>query len=426
MNIEATYRISTPLFCSGATPEQPELRLPSFKGVLRYWWRALAWSRYGGNLQEIKGQENSLFGSADGGQSGVSLRLLSQQGGKPCCKGKVLTTSRELQDCVVAPGARHRTSQQVRESGFHTRDVVGEGARYLGYGVMEAFESHRKNTNAGQLTRACLLAPLEFTVQLRARDLGKSDRKLLEDALIALGTLGGMGAKSRKGYGSLVLQSLRMNGEERWDAPQSLNDLATTIGRIFSEYSSKSELPEFTAFSSKARHVLLSSEDTEPLKLLDRVGRELIWYRSWGQGGDLFSRKEKSEKNFKDDHDLMKQPANSRTHPRRIAFGLPHNYGEGKKVVPGDNNFDRRASPLLIHIHQCGDMPIAVFSFLPARFLRKQSNGKGSHISVGGQKVAQKPEEELYQPIHAFLDRLLDPQKRKEPFTETREVEVHP
>lgn len=407
MDIDVTYQLSTPLFCSGADPEKAEFRLPSFKGVLRYWWRALAWSQYEENLQKIQEKENSLFGSAsaDGGQSRVLLRLLPQEGvqRQPCRKDSVLTVSGKPQDSVA----------------------VGEGARYLGYGVMEAFESPNKGTKAGQLTRACLRAPQDFTVQLRVLDLRENDAKLLEDSLIALGTIGGMGAKSRKGYGSLTLQSLCVDGEERWDVSQSMDALCQAIGR-FSKYCNKAALPEFTAFSSGVRHVLLSSEETEPLELLDLVGRELVRYRSWGRHGKLFSSREESEKQFKDDHDLMKQLETQRKiHPRRIAFGLPHNYGRGKEVDPGEQRLDRRASPLFIHIHQCGHGPIAVLSFFPARFLPR-SEGKSSYISVGRHRVPQKPEETLYKPIHDFLDRLLSPDKRKEPFTGAKEVEVSP
>ncbi|KKZ10634.1 MAG: hypothetical protein TH68_10125, partial [Candidatus Synechococcus spongiarum 142] len=378
MNIEVTYRLSTPLFCSGADPDQPEFRLPSFKGVLRYWWRGLAWSRYGGNLQAIKQAEDTLFGGANVGQSRVSMMLLSQIEAER-------QSLRKVKEVLT-----------IRRQAIGNGTVVGEGARYLGYGVMEAFESRKKGTQAGQLTRACLLAPLDFTIQLRVRNSRETDLNLLEDALIALGTIGGIGAKSRKGYGSLVLQSLRIDKQERWTAPQSIDDMSQAVRRQFSKYCNKSALPEFTAFSSGVRHVLLSSNENEALKLLDLVGRELVRYRSWGRGGKLFSNQEESEKNFKDDHDLMKQPArNRKNHPHRIAFGLPHNYGSKRweEVSPWDN-LDRRASPLFIHIHECGDKPVAVLSFLPAQFL-PQSNGKSPCISVGGQKVAQKPEDEL-------------------------------
>ena len=410
--IEATYYLSTPLFCGGADQE-PELRLPSFKGVLRYWWRALAWFQYDGDLQKIQKKENYLFGSAAAGQSRVLLRLLPQEKEPQIIHKGKLTRSRQSQDPAVERAVKRGPTPRSREF-----QDPGEGARYLGYGVM----------NAEELTRACLMAPWEFTVQLRVRPLDEdeSDLKLLvEDALVALGTIGGMGSKSRKGYGSLVLQSLRIDSTERWREPKSMEALDNAIRERFSRYRKQPALPEFTAFSSRARHVLLSSQETkQPLELLNLVGKELVRYRSWGRDGQLSSR-EPSEKNFKDDHDLMKKLSKERTkHPRRIAFGLPHNYGSKKnqQVGPEDSSMNRRASPLFIHIHQCGGKPVAVLSFLPARFLPPQ-RGQGPFISVGGTKVCQQPEEELYKPINHFLDRLLDSEKRKESFTQAVEVQ---
>ena len=398
--IDARYRVVTPLFCAGAEPDRPEsrpeLRLPSFKGVLRFWWRALAWSRFRGDIGAILREEDELFGSAKGGQSRVSMRLAPDPhpDSSKISIGKVLTVSQMNQR------------------------VVGEGARYLGYGVMEAFASSKKNTKAGQLTRACLRSPFDFTVQMRARDLSEHGLSSLTDALVALGTIGGMGAKSRKGYGSLVIRSLHVNGEEHWHAPQAMNDLRDAIAGL--RYGDTSAtLPEFTALSTRTRHVLISSNQKEPVELLDLVGRELVRYRSWGHGGKILGSRIDSEKNFEDDHNLMKGRLR-KTHPRRIAFGLPHNYGkhDDQQVGPDDKHLDRRASPLFIHIHECHSIPVAVLSFLPARFLPK---GK-SAISVGGNRVPQTPEANLYRPIHDFLDRLLDPKKRVEPFTNAVEV----
>ena len=392
--IEARYRVITPLFCAGVDGKSAELRLPSFKGVLRFWWRALAWSQYRGDLAAIRNKENALFGSTSTGQAQVLMRLSPESDSpKPVCVDEVLT--------IPA-----------------TNQPVGEGARYLGYGVMEAFPSAKRGTKAGQLTCACLAAPFDFTVQMRTRNLDKPALDLLKNALVALGTLGGMGAKSRKGYGSLVLQSLRIDREEQWPTPQSVDELRNAVA-CFGNDQGTTALPDFTALSSQTRHVLVSSNEKEPVKLLNLVGCELVRFRSWGHGGKVLSGN--SEKNFEDDHDLMKMDSQQRkTHPRRIAFGLPHNYGprSNRQVGPADNGLDRRASPLFIHVHECGSMPVAVLSFLPARFLPK---GK-SDISVGGREVPQKPEDELYQPIREFLDRLLDPARRKEPFTHAVEV----
>ncbi len=393
--IEATYRVVTPMFCGGADPERhAELRLTSFKGVLRFWWRALAWSRYAGDLQRIREQEAKLFGSASSGQSRVLMRLAqTDQNLRGCEPGSVLTV------------------------GHGNQQPVGDGARYLGYGVMEAFGSRRRNTTAGQLTRGCLRAPFEFTAQLHCRDLSEMDLTLLQEALIALGTLGGMGAKSRKGYGSLALESLLANNEECWSAPKSMDDLKAKIGHLRGDWKTKGS-PEYTAFSSGTRHILLSGGDRNPLplKLLDWVGREMVRYRSWGRNGKVLDGIT-AEKNFKEDHDLMKGGGRPTKHPCRIAFGLPHNSRE-VKVGPFASGLDRRASPLFIHIHECGRMPIAVVSFLPSRFLPQ----KKSAISVGTRRVQLARKEELYRPVNAFLGRLLDKDRRKEPFGKVEEV----
>ena len=392
--IEAAYTVITPLFCAGSDPDRPELRLPSLKGVLRYWWRALAWSRYGANLKAIRQQENALFGSAAGGQSRVVMRLTPVADPPKVSIATVLTVS------------------PTNES------VVGEGARYLGYGVMEAFASRNRGTKAGELTRACLRSPFDFTVQMRGRDLSEQKLKSLTDALIALGTLGGMGAKSRKGYGSPVIRSLRVNGVEQWRAPQSMCDLRDAIATLRRD-DGVCSLPEYTALSKETRHVLLSSDKKEPIELLDLVGRELVRFRSWGHNGKILGGNIDSERNFRDDHDLMKNSRRS-AHPRRIAFGLPHNYGKPSDLQVGPAHFDRRASPLFIHIHECGDTPVAVLSFLSARFLPKPKNELA--ISVGASMVPQVPEDKLYRPIHEFLNRLLDQEKRREQFTDAMEL----
>ncbi len=379
------------MFCGGAYPARAELRLPSFKGALRFWWRALAWTRLEGSLDEIQREEDDLFGSANGGQSRVSMRLASAPP-ETVDRDEILTVS--------AQGSRR---------------VVGDGARYLGYGVMAAF-----GTDAGKLTRSCLRAPFDFTVKMRCRASKSSQLDSLQRSLIALGVFGGMGAKSRKGYGSLAMQSLRVDGAETWQPPQTLDALQSAIADLL-PVSSFNRKADYTALTSESRHILAASDSMDqPLHLLDLIGREMVRYRSWGHNGKILDG-QPSERNFEDDHDLMKMARRERkTHPRRIAFGLPHNYGSSpdKHVGPRDRAFDRRASPLFIHVHQCAQTPVAVLSLLPARFL---PSGR-SNISVGGSRVRQEPESELYQPIHDFLDRLLDPSRRAEPFDRVEEV----
>lgn len=186
--------------------------------------------------------------------------------------------------------------------------------------------------------------------------------------------------------------------------------------------SENNNLPSWSAFSPSARIIIVSPQSKcTPLKLLDTIGREMVRFRSWGRNGKVLGNSD-HEKNFEFDHQLMKETSweNRKSHPQRIVFGLPHNYGKKEQhleVKPVHE--DRRASPLFIHIHHSDQQsaPIAIVTFLPALFLPE----KMSDIHVGGKNVQLK-KEDLWKPIQQFLDRLLNPHLRKEPFGDVREV----
>ena len=394
--ITASYRITTPMFLSGADQNQAELRLPSFKGALRFWWRALAAQRFGGDIRKIRAAEDKLFGSTKAA-SKIQMRLIQTDNATTTEKGKVL---------------RERNKP------------VGPGARYFGYGVMEAFASRNKGTEAGQLTRPCINAGASFEVSLRCRNLDDDEVEYLSLALQALGLLGGLGSKSRKGYGSLMLESLMNADEQTWHMPSNSNELESAIKSLH-QRNQLTRLPDYTALSQFSRHIIVSGNDQETgLDLLNRIGCEMVRFRSWGHNGKVLNG-ENAERNFKADHDLMKlEPGKRKTHPARIAFGLPHNYGKhsDQQIPPPPkrpNDLTRRASPLLVHIHECDGRAFAILSFLPASFLPAGENGR---INVGGKSVPLTPHPKIWAPVDAFLDRLTTGNGREKPFAQVLEV----
>ncbi|MEA3376564.1 MAG: type III-B CRISPR module RAMP protein Cmr1 [Chloroflexota bacterium] len=65
----------TPLLLHGADNRTPELRPPSFRGAVRYWWRAALGGVIGDkNLDGLRELEAAVFGSTERG-SPISLRL---------------------------------------------------------------------------------------------------------------------------------------------------------------------------------------------------------------------------------------------------------------------------------------------------------------------------------------------------------------
>ena len=369
--MEATYRITTPMFCSGADQKKAELRLASFKGTLRFWWRALMW-RETQVVKDLQSQEAALFGASnqDTGQSKVRLRMGAE----------------ELEKAVEPP--------EVFAGGRLT------GGHYLGYGVMEAFASRKKGTQAGQLTRP-MIPGGTFTVRCRLDgSLTQTQRKQVSDALVLVGTVGGMGSKSRKGFGSLTLTRLTCNG-----APVELpEDPAERLGAVLGPLSALPQAqPEWTAWSALSKVVVVNEANVDAWELLDDLGREQMHFRSWGNNGMVIG--QASERNFPEDHDLSKGQNVQIKHPKRVAFGLPHNYGKGDQaaVSAASKEIDRRASALFFHVHQVSDTarPVGVVAFLPARFLPESEQ-----IRAFGQNVPLDTSPGFWEPVHGYLNRL--------------------
>jgi len=74
----------TPMFLAGADGKTPELRVPSIKGALRFWWRALNANLVTENNGEFdytdfKSQESAIFGGTDNsGRSKVIISIDNQ------------------------------------------------------------------------------------------------------------------------------------------------------------------------------------------------------------------------------------------------------------------------------------------------------------------------------------------------------------
>lgn len=64
----------TPLFMAGADGKTPELRPPSFKGMMRFWWRAM---RAENNIKTLAKDEAKIFGGTGKGEgkSKISIRI---------------------------------------------------------------------------------------------------------------------------------------------------------------------------------------------------------------------------------------------------------------------------------------------------------------------------------------------------------------
>lgn len=150
--IRFSVELISPMFLRGPDNETPELRPPSFKGVLRYWWRAAKVIP----VPQLHEQEGRIFGSAagEGGrQSTVQVRF-SQ------------------------PALRTSSHQPVPHKGFTTE----------GFDPGQSFEIYLR----------------------RKPQCPISGEELRDTAFVAL-QLGSLGYRSRRGFGALRITAI--NGE---------------------------------------------------------------------------------------------------------------------------------------------------------------------------------------------------------------------
>jgi CRISPR-associated protein Cmr1 len=295
--ITATFEVVTPLFLGGADPAiTVELRSPSIKGALRFWWRALAWSRHNGDLDAIQKEEQEIFGAAGDdrdrlGQASFGLRAR----------------------WLAEPNRIAETEPRSLTSGK-------PGASYLSYGII--------NRGQGNSPRPCYQSGgyLELTFQaLRHADNESGFHPSLLDAIKLFGLLGGLGGRSRRGWGSVALIELCGEGDAlQWQAPQNLGQYRDALSSILSRTADTPEA-RYSAFGKGARlHVFGVAADA--LAVLDQLGQAYQAFR--------------------------REPAN-----RSFIFGLPHSRFKG--------DADRRASPLLFHVHHLSGQ-FAMAGRLPA------------------------------------------------------------
>ncbi len=417
--IQARYQIVTPLMLGGAN-HAAEFRLASFLPQVRWWWRFLALGRYGD--EAVSGfWEAVLFGwpAEPFGQKLFSARLVNMDAGLPA----------PWQDGLKADawsGIQYLTAQGFKDgrtpvsiNGFaveiRLRDPDIEG--------FEAFCDRLPVTDRDFLQDRLIKWGAEW----------RQCRQLLLDALALIGLLGGLGARSRRGFGSLSVLGLRDGEHEIISGlPADVTGYRAQVARTLGTEKWQGT-PPFTAWSSLAA-VDICASGPDVRMLMNEIGWAMQLYRSWGQkdkkegghrhelsikGQILATEKGGAAKNnyrFKSDHNefYAKDFPSSKNDVRAI-FGLPHNYGSTNvgwaNNAAGTGELGRRASPLLLHFHTLADgRHVAVASVFPAplapanaRLVAKTPQKQGNPPSTTARPIQTNPDWHLLREFAHFI-----------------------
>lgn len=379
--IEATYIINTKMFLGSANNELAEIRPPSFKGILRFWFRALALAELGGDKGEVERLEGILFGTTSGKSAQKALYSLKIE------KNNIPNSEK---------GNRENKS----------------GIIYLGYGL-----KGRDFIGQNNKIKVLLIKNLGIKRKINKRDL-EIGKKLLLNSLKAIGIFGGLGSRARKGFGSLTLVDLKDNKQTLINSPYcgKGGELKKEINKLLEKAKKYGDNPykiPYTAFS-KFTKIIITKEFNSAVEALDEIGKEMIRYRSYGINGKVLG--EESEKIFQDDHDLVYDFVKNKyidKHPQRIVFGLPHNYRLSTRDTVNVSSFNinkknltRRSSPLFIHIHKLeNEKYIGILTLIPAKFLKDEYKIR---MFQKEKKLKDFETDISYEVIEDFLDRIVN------------------
>jgi CRISPR-associated protein Cmr1 len=201
------------MFLAGADGQTPELRPASIKGALRFWWRAMHGHL---KLEELKKKEDAIFGSAsnDGTKSKLTIRVLGTQ---------------PSLSAVPLPYRRKETY-----GGKYKINILD----YMAYGMVQYDNNQRRNILVRNYIGTGEIFNLKLTLN---SDLSAEILK----AFYLLSEFGGLGAKSRNGYGSFKV----INGDEHLNHV-SIKSFENTPPSSFSALSKETKLDEENGFRS--------------------------------------------------------------------------------------------------------------------------------------------------------------------------------
>lgn len=174
------YRVITPLFGGGVEPEMADpvttVRGPEIRGQLRFWWRACKGGGFNGDLGQMKEMEDEIWGAAS-------------------------TPRRPLPSKV-------QVQVEIDSEGRDEQPFQSPRWRKLSYAAFPLRQEKRgvvTNPPGSVRSNVCFTLTITFPKQYQEH---------VEAALWAWETFGGIGARTRRGFGALQLVSVDGMGRE--------------------------------------------------------------------------------------------------------------------------------------------------------------------------------------------------------------------
>ena len=225
----------TPMFLAGADGRTPDLRPPSIKGAIRFWWRAMNGHL---SLEQLKKRETEIFGGSgeNEGRSKVIIRI----------------------------------DQPLRYDGGYKYTPIP-----------------RKNF---QLPAFSPLLKYSITLSLNHNvtnnDSENFDLEKIKSLFILFSILGGLGKRARRGFGSFKILKINDNPYNIEYSLENILNLVNSIGnKKYKLEDNRIVLKEnITTQYPFVREIQLGKKCGSWEKLVKKVSEASHQYNSWGTG----------------------------------------------------------------------------------------------------------------------------------------------
>src|SRR4051812_28336463 len=360
-----TFQIEfvTPGFLAGSDGGA-EWRAASIRGQLRWWFRAVAGGAWPGDLDRVRGQEERLFGSTER-KSFLNIRTFGSPAATAQSFGKGMSAEE------IARLWREESPETIQRLKLlrDGKEVFSKPVQYLAFGPvsMEGTRRYFSPESCGQLE-----------ILWGRGEVDGETRRLFEKAFWAWLNLGGIGAKSRKGFGSLRCKELP------GVSPATAKDFEQQARELWSLGATFGKTAAWTHFSSRARIYVAARPAGSWEEALEWLGAWLIAFRrryGYPKDSRVFDGAPIASRDYEWAAPRGGKPRAGM--PDRAGFGLPLPFKKqerGETVTWGapagsadeerEKEQDaRRASPLLLHVSRFGRDFVPVLTYLPAELL---------------------------------------------------------
>jgi CRISPR-associated protein Cmr1 len=426
------YELITPLFGGGVEPSECDELTPvrgtEIRGHLRFWWRATRGGHFDSDLPKMKEKEDEIWGAAS----------LADKPSPSSVTIKMIQVDAPLNGGGEDDENLDRPFKVVRGKNWQAKvepSASSDTPAYLAFPLQPTAEEAEEMLPRKALTKPVRLN-INFTLAITFKEIHCTEVKA---ALWAWETFGGLGARTRRGFGALRLKRvIEKDKEQPLDLPQTTAVVTKWIQQKFTDFDVKGKWPANVPHLPALNRFKVTKGETQNTTRTEGAASEKtraigVWkylaekYQSFRQS--RYNKKAWEAGIDRDDRfGLSRWPEAEEIRSRlkitsrnpamkginkfpRAKLGLPiifHLLHDEEEVELSGTTSNRRASPLIFRPLVCADEKavglalVLVPESLPPDNLQITRN----KTAVAGDPIEVEPGADLYKihPLHREKD----------------------